>query len=295
MSPASDAAGPGDLAPEPVALIQISDPPAAEPATVVPAAAAEPTEAIQLLDPPADAEPNSERRTEQTAKLAYASLSAPVHYGRPRWEEPTDPMEPPEPRHPASSEEPETGSRQDRRRAKNSARRSRVQDRSRTAGRRPLVGLVALVILTLGGAFFGWVSADPLWLSVGSGSQGTVTVTDCVNRGAGQTCIGNFKSTSFSARDITISGLPPSLQKGNQPARMLSDNHTWAYAGSVRGLQLRWGIGLILTLVLGFLAAIASGAKYLRPFGRGKVFMARVLAFAGPVVAFFALILVALI
>ncbi|WP_344312047.1 hypothetical protein [Fodinicola feengrottensis] len=302
--------------PLPVALMQVHTPVQAEPAPTEPVGppivVEPPTQAIVIADPPAEAsaettvettaETTTEttttpgRRTEQTAKLAYASLAAPVHYGRPRWEEPTDPMDPPEPYPSRGDDEP--GSRQDRRRAKKAAKapkRSQLHDRRRTAGRRPLFGLVALVILTFGGAFFGWVSADPFWLSVGRGSQGTVTVTDCMSRGVGQTCIGNYKSPGYTARDITIAGLPPSQQKGVQPARMLSAKHAWAYTTSNRGLQMRWGIGAFFALLLGFLAASGTGAKYLRPFGRRRVFAARVLAFAGPVLAFFALIFAALI
>ncbi|WP_279582882.1 hypothetical protein [Fodinicola feengrottensis] len=71
---------------------------------------------------------------------------------------------------------------------------------------------------------------------------------------------------------------------------MLSAKHAWAYTTSNRGLQMRWGIGaFFFALLLGFLAASGTGAKYLRPFGRRRVFAARVLAFAGPVLAFFAL------
>lgn len=273
---------------EPVSSVLVS----AEPAVVIDEARTEVTEAIAIQ--PADAivvEPTEQlpatRRTEQTTKLAYAALSAPAdRYGQSTWQEP-----------PAQQVEPAVGlpigedeeTRKDRRR-----RRRHLEDRRRTSGRRPLIGLVALVLLTLAGAFLGGVSADPFWLSIGKGSVGTVAVGSCVTRGAGTTCVGSFRAPAFSAREVTVAGLPPALRKGTQSARMLSAKHGWAYAGSDRALQLRWGLGLLVTLLLGLLAAWATGAKYLRPFGRGKVFLARVLAFGGPVIAFLAVVFVAI-
>jgi hypothetical protein len=247
---------------------------------------AEVTEAIVVQPAEPTEQLPASRRTEQTTKLAYAALSAPAdRYGQSTWQEPPAPVEPAVGLPIGEDEE----TRKDRRR-----RRRHLEDRRRTSGRRPLVGLVALVILTLAGAFLGGVSADPFWLSVGKGSAGTVAVGSCVTRGAGTTCVGSFRGPAFSARDVTVAGLPPAQQKGTQPARMLSAKHGWAYAGSDRALQLRWGLGLLFTLLLGLLAAWATGAKYLRPFGRGKVFLARVLAFCGPVVAFLAVVFAAI-
>ncbi len=273
-----------------------SEPGAAEPAAqaqseVTEAIAIEPADQDSTESTTEHTEPTEQlstaRRTEQTTKLAYAALSAPAdRYGQSTWQEP-----------PAQVQEPAVGLPigEDEETLKERRRRRRhLEDRRRTSGRRPLVGLVALILLTLAGAFLGGVSADPFWLSIGKGSSGTVAVGSCVTRGAGTTCVGSFRGPSFSARDVTVAGLPPALRKGTQPARMLSAKHAWAYAGSDRALQLRWGLGLIVTLLLSLLAAWATGAKYLRPFGRGKVFLARALAFAGPLVAFVAVVLAAL-
>ncbi|HEY0358286.1 MAG TPA: hypothetical protein VGD11_06870, partial [Mycobacteriales bacterium] len=69
--------------------------------------------------------------------------------------------------------------------------------------RRPVVGLVALVAFGLVALFFGWVSADPFWLAVGRGTDGTVTVTRC---DSGQ-CVGRFTTERFAAEGVTLSGV----------------------------------------------------------------------------------------
>src|SRR5690606_14951201 len=90
----------------------------------------------------------------------------------------------------------------------NSARKKTKRRRRLRHPRSPLVALPLAIVFTLGAMFFGWVSADPLWLSLGQGSTGTITVTSCSDGRLGRVCEGQFDSTDFSAAPVRISGLP---------------------------------------------------------------------------------------
>jgi hypothetical protein len=169
------------------------------------------------------------------------------------------------------------------------ARRSRGDNRR--AGlrrtRRPIVGLTALVIFGLVAVFFGWVSADPFWLAVGKGTQGTATVTHCDSGSAGQ-CVGKFTSPRFSADGVALSGVSSAHREAGAavPARMLANDRDRAYAGPAWALHLRWALGLGVVLLCGVALAVATGARFLRPLGRGAALGGRLLALAGPLLLF---------
>jgi hypothetical protein len=150
--------------------------------------------------------------------------------------------------------------------------------------RRPVVGLVALVVFGLVALFFGWVSADPFWLAVGRGTDGTVTVTRC---DSGQ-CVGRFTTERFAAEGVTLSGVSPTERDpgATVPGRMLASDRTWAYAGPAWGLHLRWALGLAVVLLSGVGVALATGTRFLRPLGRRAATGARLLAVAGPLLLF---------
>ncbi|MCW2610652.1 MAG: hypothetical protein JWM15_1898, partial [Cryptosporangiaceae bacterium] len=152
--------------------------------------------------------------------------------------------------------------------------------------RRPIVGLTALVLFGLVAVFLGWVSADPFWLAVGRGAEGTVTVTRC-EPGAGQ-CVGKFTSDSFSADGVAVSGMSPAERTAGDavPVRMLAADRDRAFAGPVWALHLRWALGLGVALLCGLAVAVATGARFLRPLGRRAVVTGRLLAVAGPLLLF---------
>src|SRR4051812_14453853 len=54
--------------------------------------------------------------------------------------------------------------------------------------RSPAVGLAGLIVAGLLAAFFGWVSAEPAWLTLGHGSRAVATVTGCSGQGIGRQC-----------------------------------------------------------------------------------------------------------
>lgn len=166
-----------------------------------------------------------------------------------------------------------------------------------TRSRSPFVGLVALVLLGLVAAFFGWVSADPFWLALGRGAQGTVTVTSCEKSGMADRCEGNFTSPSFRADDVRLSGLPAKaqLKDATAPAKMLGNDRDWAYAGPGWTLHLRWGLGLLVALLCGVFTAVGTGARYLRTLGRRARWAGLLLSFASPLLLFAGLLCAALL
>jgi hypothetical protein len=150
--------------------------------------------------------------------------------------------------------------------------------------RRPVAGLVALVLFGMVAAFFGWVSADPFWLATGQGSTGTVTVSRC-DAGA---CEGQFAATGFTADGVALSGIAPEDRHtgATAPGRMLASDRTWAYSGPAWALHLRWALGLAIVLVSGLLLGALTGARFLRPLGLRAVVGVRLLAVAGPLALF---------
>ncbi|HEY0485274.1 MAG TPA: hypothetical protein VGD72_03370 [Mycobacteriales bacterium] len=159
--------------------------------------------------------------------------------------------------------------------------------------RRPIVGLVALVVFGMVAAFFGWVSADPFWLATGQGTTGTVTVTRC----DASACEGQFSAARFTADGVALSGIAPDKRHAGAtaPGRMLSGDHTWAYSGPSWALHLRWGLGLAIVLLCGLVLGAVTGARFLRPLGRRAVVGVRLLAVAGPLALFAGMLGVALL
>jgi hypothetical protein len=169
--------------------------------------------------------------------------------------------------------------------------RRRVGPRSR----RPIVGLISLVAFGLVAAFFGWASADPFWLAVGKGADGTVTVAECSSAAH---CTGRFTGAdkSFTVSSVSLSGLPEDQRaKGHtSPAWMLNETRTWAYAGPGWALHLRWLLGLAIALLCGVAIAATTGTRHLRPHGRRAVVAGRLLAMLAPLLLFAGMVAAAL-
>ncbi|TCB99980.1 hypothetical protein E0H26_04060 [Micromonospora zingiberis] len=116
----------------------------------------------------------------------------------------------------------------------------------------PLVGLAALVGLSLAAAFFAWVSAGPFWLAVGHATSGTVVVTDCTGGGLSQRCRGIFTAADerFRTHGVRVSGVPERRATSGAvlPARVTGPDADTAYADRGVGAHLRWLLGLLALL-----------------------------------------------
>ncbi|GHJ50381.1 hypothetical protein Cs7R123_77230 [Catellatospora sp. TT07R-123] len=147
--------------------------------------------------------------------------------------------------------------------------------------RRLGVALPLLVLLALAGGFFSWVSAEPMWLSLGHGRTGTLTITACSGEGFFQSCVGEFSSAGFTAADIDVYGPPGQSEGLSAPARMVGPHSTRAYVASgTGGLYLRWLVGLAAILLCSVGIVFATGALRL-PDRRDRL-AAVGLSFAGP-------------
>jgi hypothetical protein len=135
-------------------------------------------------------------------------------------------------------------------------RRARVR-----APRRPAAGLAWLVVLGLLAAFFGWFSAEPLWLTLGHGISGTATVVDCSVHGiAGRCAEFTPDSGAYPATRVALLGLGQ-VRTGQRVAAHMVSAHGWqAYAGDRASLYLRWIPGLFLVAMCGVGIAWGSGA-----------------------------------
>jgi hypothetical protein len=133
--------------------------------------------------------------------------------------------------------------------------------------RRPVLGLLALIVFGLLAAFFAWVTAEPLWLAVGHGTRGTATVIHCGGHGLAQRCQARFSAAGdgFTAVRVDLIGAPTRrLADGAQvAARMVSPKGRLAYAGDATGLALRWVLGLVSLLLCTVAIALATGARRL--------------------------------
>jgi hypothetical protein len=132
--------------------------------------------------------------------------------------------------------------------------------------RNPATSLPLLVLLALLAAFFGWVSAEPLWLAVGHGTPGTVTVAHCSGPPLVQRCQGTFTGGDFTVADVAVLGVPSgSRAEGTRlPARMVDRSAGRAHASfGGLGLHLRWSLGLTLVFLCGLGIAWATGATRL--------------------------------
>lgn len=193
---------------------------------------------------------------------------------------------------------------------------------TRKSPRNPIAGLTGVALLGLLAAFFAWQGAEPLWLSLGRGEDGTATVTRCdpvtgepiheahsavdvetavepspapqpapeVRNSSGAE--GTYRCVVFTSdssgrviSDVDLLGAGAAAEQlGEQvPARMLSlAPGARAYAGPPAGLHLRWGLGLALVLACGAGIAWVSGATRLEQ-SRYR-WLAVLLSFAWPVV-----------
>jgi hypothetical protein len=146
--------------------------------------------------------------------------------------------------------------------------------------RNPAAGLATLVLLGLLAAFFGWFSAEPLWLSLGHGVPGTATVVPCSVHGIDSRCA-QFTpdGDAYPPARVTLLGRGDVPTGQSVPARMVSPGGWQAYAGDPAGLYLRWVPGLALVLLCGIGIAWGTGATRLP--GRSRV-IAVVGSIAGP-------------
>ncbi|WP_308718189.1 hypothetical protein [Phytohabitans maris] len=130
--------------------------------------------------------------------------------------------------------------------------------------RRPAAGLLALLVFALLATFFAWVSAEPLWLAVGHGDQGTATVTECTGDGVSQRCLGEFMAAdgAFTAERVRLLGVGDRDGAGTTvAARMVGSDSGRAYvdvASTV--LHLRWGLGMGLVVLCGIGIVWATGS-----------------------------------
>lgn len=127
-----------------------------------------------------------------------------------------------------------------------------------------VLGLTGLVVFALLAAFFAWVTAEPLWLAVGHGRAGTATAIQCSGSGVSQRCVGDFTSDAgLVVERVALRGVDQSDLSAQQAlsARMVAAGSDQAYVGAaLRGLHLRWGVGLLLALLCGVGIALTSGA-----------------------------------
>lgn len=165
--------------------------------------------------------------------------------------------------------------------------------------RHPAVALPAVILFGLLAAFFAWQAAEPLWLAVGHGVDGTATVTRCrptdppvpVDAGSTELTEPTYRCVTFTppdrafqAVDVTLLGAGSDAVRtegATLPARMVTPDAGRAYATGPAGLHLRWSLGLLLVLACGAGIAWATGARRLD--GRRSRRRAVLLSFAGPV------------
>ncbi|WBB65105.1 hypothetical protein [Micromonospora sp. WMMD812] len=162
------------------------------------------------------------------------------------------------------------------------ARRRRAERAPRPPD--PLPGLAVLLSLSLVAAFFGWVSAGPLWVAMGHATGGTVVIADCTGGGLTQRCRGIFTADGgrFIAHGVRVSGVPAERAKPGTalPARMTGPKGGTAYADTGLAQHLRWLLGLLVVAACGAGIARWTGATLLT--GRRARRWAVGAAFAGP-------------
>ncbi|GAA2404343.1 hypothetical protein Cme02nite_68370 [Catellatospora methionotrophica] len=160
---------------------------------------------------------------------------------------------------------------------------ARKRARRPRSPRRAGIAMPLLILFGLVAAFFSWVSAEPLWLAVGHGKTGTLTVTSCTGSGLLQRCVGEFATPArdFTAESVSVLGPPGQAEGLSAPARMVGAGSHRAYVtNGTGGLHLRWMIGLSIVMFCSICIVFATGA--LRLPERRERLAAIGLAFAGP-------------
>jgi hypothetical protein len=158
--------------------------------------------------------------------------------------------------------------------------------RHRKAPRRPAFGLPALLVFALAAAFFAWVSATPLLLTVGHGSRGVATVATCSVHGIDRSCAEFVAADNSFSAAVTLLGPASTHATAGQKldAQMVSRGSSLAYAGNNTDLLLHLIPGVVLLVLCGFGIAWATGA--LRLAGRRTRSLALLGSFGGPILLF---------
>jgi hypothetical protein len=167
------------------------------------------------------------------------------------------------------------------------------------ATRRPALGLPAAILLGLAAAFFGWVSAEPFWLSYGYGTTGTATVISCSHGTLDNRCVGRFTSADgrVTTGTVRISGVPDRQRHARAalPAQVLQSDSDWAYAGSPGNVRMRWQLGFVAALLCGLAIGVVTGVRTLRSAKAGGRLALWLLGLAGPLALFGGMLLTALV
>lgn len=122
-----------------------------------------------------------------------------------------------------------------------------------------LLGILVCACLLM---FIAWVSAPALWMTMGHGQSGTVTVTECSGEFA-PGCTGVFDTGTW-AKELRLTGDVTGADVGAElPARATGPGTSSAYVGDTGGLLLRWAPAVALYMGCGFALAAASGATRL--------------------------------
>jgi hypothetical protein len=158
--------------------------------------------------------------------------------------------------------------------------------RHRKPPRRPAFGLPLLLVFALAAAFFAWVSATPLLLTAGHGSQGVATVATCSVHGIDRSCAEFVAADKSFSAAVTLLGPASTHAKAGQKidAQMVSRGSSLAYAGNNADLLLHWIPGVVLIVLCGFGIAWATGA--LRLADRRNRSLALLGSFGGPILLF---------
>jgi hypothetical protein len=139
----------------------------------------------------------------------------------------------------------------------------RAPARRRHRGAKPLVAVPALLVLLVVGTFVAGLSAEPFWLAIGHGHDGTATVVS-----DGVRCRATFVAAdgtfTTSTVDLVNTDTAGCVVGAAVPASMVSAGAARAFAADAVGLRLRWLVGAGLLLLLGLLIAWATGAVRFR-------------------------------